>query len=655
VPSIIDSLIVELKLDPTKFDEGTKQSVESLRKMEDGAQKHTKAVNDGFTGLINTFKEFQGRLLAVGAIIAAGLGFNRLIQDTMKLNSELGYMSASLGVSAQEMSKWQQAGATVGAQAQDIAQSFAVIKNSLADMQLGKGSFLNEFARTTHQQGQGPAVELYNPNGTQRESTDILLDISRWYQAQQNKAVASRLMEQIGFGRGMINMLQLGPDELKKRLNEAQQFAPTNEQIKKFQELQEQFGKLEQVMTALANAVASRLAPVLTEVLKIINQVLSRWYSGENPADVTADTLAKGGFSELKPNPAKPSLSSRLWNWLRGGSGSAPAEGSAAPEGGAAPENESMWGRMRRRLGLGGGGAASGGGGGQGAANDNGSTGGASAAVGEGSSEYLRDRRQRYLDEVNNTPGLRDRVGGMLALEGTPQATMEAMLNRMDYVNSERRSRGLPDITIDQMLHSGFYGPINNGRLSEGIASYRQNQARYDRAMSRAFGGSHVIGGFTDQGLPSDPNGWRQPQARVGDNVFPDWNGGARFAAGDYRNAAAYRQRVEAAIARERREANAPPGARFPSWMPTVGGSATNDNAAGRSFQRWQDLGLGGARGALSRGGDTTTNNTNTSSTSIGEMHVTVPHGADPAAYGAGIRQELQRFDNVQQANTGLR
>jgi hypothetical protein len=61
-----------------------------------------------------------------------------------------------------------------------------------------------------------------------------------------------------------------------------------------------------------------------------------------------------------------------------------------------------------------------------------------------------------------------------------------------------------------------------------------------------------------------------------------------------------------------------------------------------------------GARAAASAAAPASTTNNSSSSTHIGNMHVTVPPGADPVGYANGIRQELQRYDNVMNAQTGL-
>jgi len=646
--TIIDSLVVELGLDASKFEKGQRQAVESLRKFEKDATKHTGNALEGFDKLSASFKELQGRLLAIGALIAAGLGFNRLMQDATKLNSELGYMSKQIGVSAQEFSKWQLAGATVGATAQDIASSFSVIQKSMADMQLGKGSFLHEFARTTHVMGQGPAVELYDQKGQARKSSDILVDISKWYAAQQDKNVATRLMEQIGFGKGMINMIGLGPEELQKRLKEAEAFAPSDEQIKKFQALQEQFGKLAVVVEALTRAFAEKLAPILTKILKLINEVLSRWYSGENPADAAADSLAKGGMKELTPNPEKPGLFSRGWSWLKKKTGF----GGTEEGGGSAP-----------------GGATSG-------------TSASDAASPMGTSNgTLAEQRKSFQEQLKNNPELREKILRIMYNEqgknpeGT-QAIAESMMNRalVRGTSLEKEARWAQS-------EGGYYDQGNMGR---GALENPQVRDLLEKSLDRALAGGNVSNYATD-----NASSWLAEKHKVTGQFIPtrDKLHGETFFSPDTRISShmtrwlAWKERAEA-MERTRKASTGgggtggskgddltpserqlmdlvKPGPRRPvvpgSGVPSADGPGTPaDGAAARSFDRWKNLGIG-AQGAVARGGDSNVSNTTTNSTHIGTMNVTPPPGGDPGEYGAGIRSELRRFDNVQNANTGLR
>ncbi|MFZ3350186.1 MAG: hypothetical protein WA268_04880, partial [Xanthobacteraceae bacterium] len=150
------------------------------------------------------------------------------------------------------------------------------------------------------------------------------------------------------------------------------------------------------------------------------------------------------------------------------------------------------------------------------------------------SNAYISAARSRFAAELSD-PNKRLQFGAMLLSEGSPQPTAESAMNRSLY--SHR--------TLTQMLHSGFYGPINRGQLPAFERRLQHNprlMARMNAAIDRALGGSDMIHGATDQGMPSDPNGrWPGGRVRIGGNVFNDWGGGP----GGHRGAARWREQFE--------------------------------------------------------------------------------------------------------------
>jgi chaperonin cofactor prefoldin len=612
MPTIIDSLVVELGLDASKFDEGQKKAVEGLRKMEEATQKHVKPVTSEFDKLLSGFKEMQGRLLGIGALIASGLGLDRLIGDITKLTAETGYLAKSLGISAQELAKWENAGATVGATANDIASGISSIEKSFATMQLHGEGPLQKFAYAT-------GLNFYNKQGQPQSPTEILMTLSEWSQ-KQKPAVSTQALSELGLGQGLIRLIQLGPQELKKRLDEMQKFGPSDEQIKKFQDLQEAFAKLTVSVDKLTRDIVSELAPALGTILKWIEKIVEA--VGRSSPEGKTESDATGGF--WTDSPFGRFLSRRLpgvRNFLGGG----PASPNEAVQNRFGNWQNTPQGSAPGAVGAGG-------------------------AGGAGGSNFLSQQRQSFMNELSD-PAVRQRVAGMAVTEGQldPTPVIESLANRYGYVNADRARRGLPPLTVDQMLSGGFYGPINRGELPGAVRQLQGNPelaARMENAIRQVGAGSNTIRGATDQGLPTDPNGmWPGGRMTRGGNIFNDWGGGP----GGHAGAQTYREFLMAGVAREQQARQGTGGVPMAVATPGMG--------AAQSFANWAAINrMSGARSAIEREGDSsTTNNTSTSQTHIGEMHVTVPPGASADDYAYRIQGVLQRNDPVQQAVTGQR
>jgi TP901 family phage tail tape measure protein len=187
-----------------------------------------------------------------------------------------------------------------------------------------------------------------------------------------------------------------------------------------------------------------------------------------------------------------------------------------------------------------------------------GSSAGDGVGAGQSGNAFLAARRTRFNDEINNDPNLRLHLAAMQATEGASKGgTIESLFNRADMQGKSLRQ--MLGYSADGRINlKSFYGPIRRGELGPAIERLKRNPkefAKYDAFTQNAIAGGHVIGGYTDQGLATDPNG----SARTGikgfkisprdGNEFQDWVGpGSSFGRGR-QGAMNYRKFIEQGIA----------------------------------------------------------------------------------------------------------
>jgi hypothetical protein len=167
--------------------------------------------------------------------------------------------------------------------------------------------------------------------------------------------------------------------------------------------------------------------------------------------------------------------------------------------------------------------------------------GGVDLGAGLGGSDFLKAHRQRFADAMKAKPQLRKEIAGMILTEGArdPIPVVESLFNRAEYTGK----------SLEQLLHSGFYGPINRGQLPAAMARLARDpklRARMDAAIDAALNGSNLIKGATDQGMRSDPNG-RWPGGLIDrghGNIFNDWGGGP----GGHEGARRFREAQQRAV-----------------------------------------------------------------------------------------------------------
>lgn len=614
--TIIDELVVLLNLDPKGFDEGQKKAADQLKKFGDAAETHNKRAAAETDKATQAFTALQGRLLSIAGLLMGGMGIEGFIDKVTRLTAQTGFLAKSLGVSVTELGKWEAAGATVGASAGDMAQGVATIQRAQAQFQIHGTGPLFALAYRSGQQGRPPINLHRKPDGSWPSPTDVLIDLARNAAAEPNKAVASAQLAEVGLGQGMINMLLLGPQELQKRLKEAEKFAPTAEQTKRLTELQEAFGKLAVSAESLGREIVSKLEPALSKVFKLIEDSVDKlpnidettllgkkgttlrdFYDWEKGGQSNEDLL----FGPKNNGTGMNGWVRRKWEGVKNFFSSPPEQSSSGSASGAASQS----------------GAGNSAGTGSSPGSPQPGTSDAPAHVGR-TGWWTSDRKQHAVDYLMQNAGL-------------PEVSARAMVAR--WAGVESTQRGASEVN--------YIG-------AQGIAQWLGNRK-----------GGYALGDFDSQ-LAHVVRELRTTEHRSYATLMKAQDErSAAIGASQYERAEGYNGVQDMFVDKTIRAMRAIPGG---SKVATTGASRPAPPSAPHPsdifWNGWDhsiaNLNLG-ASAALASNPVSTTNTNNSSQTHIGSMNVTVPPGADPVGYANGIRQELQRYDNVMQAQTGLK
>src|SRR5262249_11998105 len=107
MPTVIDSLVIELGLDPTKFTKNQRTLVQSLRKLQDDMEKGGKEMERRQSLLADGFRKLKGEALAFLSISFGGAAARRFFDFLTNADAAVGRTSRTLDESVVTLSAWQ--------------------------------------------------------------------------------------------------------------------------------------------------------------------------------------------------------------------------------------------------------------------------------------------------------------------------------------------------------------------------------------------------------------------------------------------------------------------------------------------------------------------------------------------------------------------
>jgi hypothetical protein len=343
MPTVIDSLIIELGIDPKKLTGGEQAFRTALRRMISEASRGAKQADSETKKLGETISTLKRQ--AIGAVSAffGGRTAGQLVNYVTTLDASTERLAKTFGVATEELSAWQGAAKRVGGSAESANSSLGGLNQEMVRLQLtGQASFL-PLLNFLH-------VGLNKTNGELKTASELLLDISGALEHADKRQAATLLSMIPGMNQDTVNLLLLGRKELERVLETQRQIGgTTKESAQAAQEYQAALSDLDRAATHLGRTLLTVLGPGLTGALERFTKVFQELSQGKviSPDSLLGRWLGIGGGNGTPAAGAKAMLDARgrfatigagagAGSPERGGAGAGSASNNSGP-GRAAP------------------------------------------------------------------------------------------------------------------------------------------------------------------------------------------------------------------------------------------------------------------------------------------------------------------------------
>lgn len=305
--TVVESLIVSLKLDNTEFGRAVRESIDANNNLADSVDRvndssndasinikvyteetkkssdeteRAKKQNDNFEKTINNVVKALSGLFTT---IFASTGLQKLVDETSKTNDQLYFLSKNLGMNATDIKRWQNMAEMTGGSADGMAASLSGLSQSLWNLvTTGDASILPWFNALN--------VDVVNSGGQIRDLNNILLDVSDSL-SKMSRPQAYNIAKNMGFDDGTINLLLEGRQAMQQMLETQKHIViSSEEELKLSRQLNQQNALVSKQWEGLKTLIANYLMPYFLR----FSEKVSGWLDYLNKNRDVAKDLFKG-------------------------------------------------------------------------------------------------------------------------------------------------------------------------------------------------------------------------------------------------------------------------------------------------------------------------------------------------------------------------
>ncbi len=284
--TVIDSLVVELGLDASRFTAGQREAAAAAQSTIDQMAAGGRAIESQSKKTYDLFSSFRREALTTLGLFFGGRGIKELIEYVTTFDASVGRIGKTLGTSGAEVATWAAMFRQVGGTTESAMGALQGLSGEMNRFQLtGQSAMLPVLSRL--------GISLYDQNRNLKTSSELWLDLAGAVEGMDPRQAAAFLNMIPGANQDMINLALTGRKAMEQMLAANRASAPTPEQIAQAQEYQKSLANIDTSATNLGRTLVNWLAPALVTVMDKMNGLVKMWNT--SPDSAAGQAIVAGG------------------------------------------------------------------------------------------------------------------------------------------------------------------------------------------------------------------------------------------------------------------------------------------------------------------------------------------------------------------------
>src|SRR5271168_895283 len=137
MPDVLDSFLIEIGIDSSKFSKGQQSALESFRKTQEEMMHGAKNTEDSTKRILDSITRLKSQaVVAVGAVVGA-TSLVDFIGNAVEAGASANRLSRAIGVNAQEITRWEGVAREFGSTGENMASTFKSMSDAFTAWHIG--------------------------------------------------------------------------------------------------------------------------------------------------------------------------------------------------------------------------------------------------------------------------------------------------------------------------------------------------------------------------------------------------------------------------------------------------------------------------------------------------------------------------------------